>query len=163
MDYAKDIIIDEEALDKEWLRQPALMMKYAKHSARMQNALEEAKQELDIARAEADRTIRENPKGFDIPDRVTEGAISSAILTYKPYIEASKAFLDAKYEADMAKAAVNAFEHRKSALENLVRLYGQQYFAGPSVPYQINREWEAKEKDKRVSKKISEGMQRRRK
>lgn len=162
MNYVEDIQIDGEALDLEWLQQPSLMLKYAKHSAKVQRALEECKQELDIARAEADRTIRENPEGFDIV-KVTEGAINSAILTYKPFIEASQAYADAKYEADMARAAVNAFEHRKSALENLVRLYGQQYFAGPSVPYQINREWEAKEKDQRVSKKISEGLQRRNK
>jgi len=159
-DYAQDIQIDKTALDLEWLHQPSLMLKYAKHSAKMQEAMEESKQNLDIARAEADRTIRENPEGFDIVGRTTEGAISSAILTYKPFIDASQAYKSAKYEADMAKAAVNAFEHRKSALEALVKLFGLQYFSVPNAPFDITREWEKKERTKKVNKKVTNGLNR---
>jgi exonuclease VII small subunit len=161
INYAEDIQIDGEALDLEWLNQSSLMFKYGRHSANMQRKLEEAKQELDIARAEADKEIRNDPEKFGLT-KTTDSVVANAILNCGDYQEAYSQYMDAKYEADMARAAVNAFEHRKSALENLVRLYGQQYFAGPSVPYQINREWESKEKDQRVSKKISEGLQRRR-
>lgn len=160
MNYELDITIDGEALDQEWLRHPVLMLKYAQHSAKMQHKLEAAKQALDIAKSEADKMIRTDPESYEIL-KVTEASVANAIINEDGYKSAYEDYLSTKYEADMARAAVNAFEHRKSALENLVKLYGQQYFAGPSAPYQINREWEVKEKDKLRSVKIAEGMQRR--
>jgi hypothetical protein len=143
INYERDIKIDVSALDLEWDEQPILMMKYTQHAAQMRKELDEAKQALDIARAEADRTIREDPGSYDI-SKVTEAAISSAILTYKPYIEASNALIQAKYEADMASGAVSAFSQRKDALEHLVRLFGLQYFAGPKVIRDILAEKESR-------------------
>ena len=47
----------------------------------------------------------------------------------------------AQYELEVMGAAVRALDQKKSALENLVRLQGQNYFAGPSVPRTIGAEW----------------------
>ena len=33
MNYEKEILIDESALDVEWLEQPRLMMRYTRHAA----------------------------------------------------------------------------------------------------------------------------------
>jgi len=144
INYERDIKIDTSALDLEWEDQPVLMMKYTQHAANMRKALDEANQALTIAKAEADRTIRENPAGYDIT-RVTEGAIASAILTYKPYIQAYNQYLSAKYEEDMAKGAVQAFNQRKEALENLVQLFRASYFAGPKVPRELKVERERRD------------------
>jgi len=133
MNYEKDIEIDENSLDIEWLGQPALFMKYSQHSAQMRRNVDETKQALDVARAELDNEIRNDPSKFDLP-KVTDTAVASAILTTSKYKKVFKEYLDAKYEADMAQAAVIAFDQRKTALENMVRLHGQQYFAGPKVP-----------------------------
>jgi hypothetical protein len=157
INYERDIKIDTSALDLEWEDQPVLMMKYTQHAASMRRVLDESKQALDIARAEADRTIRENPESYDIT-KVTEGSIGSAILTYKPFIEASEAFLKAKYEADMSQGAVNAFMQRKDALEQLVKLFGLQYFAGPKVPRELKAEREKRDAnvDAGVAAKINQ-------
>ena len=160
MNYEKDIEIDGQSLDLEWLNQPRLMMQYTQHSAKMRKALEEAKQELDIAKADADKMIRTNPEKYGI-EKVTEVVVANAILNEKGYRKAYTEFLAAQYESDMAQGAVNAFEHRKSALENLVRLYGQQYFSGPKMPLEINREWEKKEETKELNRKVKAGMVRR--
>lgn len=157
MDYEKDIAIDETALDLDWLDQPALMMKYARHSAQMRKNLEEAKQNLDIAKAEVDREIRENPAKFKI-EKVTEGSVASAILTAQKYQDAHKAYLDSKFEADMSQGAVNAFDQRKSALENLVKLHGQQYFAGPRIPHDLT--WEREQRQKKSDNKVATRMRR---
>jgi hypothetical protein len=157
MDYEKDIEIDESALDIEWLEQPRLMLKYAKNAAEMQLDLDKAKQDLDIAKAEADKAIRENPERFGL-EKVTEAAVSNAILISKDYKQAYQTYLDTKYEVDMARGAVNAFEQRKSALENLVRLHGQQYFAGPRVPHDL-KELRA-EKQKQIETNIGKRLNR---
>lgn len=157
MNYEQDIEIDETALDIEWLNQPGLMMRYARHLAQMRRDLDEAKQNLDVVKAEVDRNIREFPEKYGI-DKLTEGSVNSAVLTSKKYKEAQEKYLNAKFEADMAQGAVNAFEQRKTALENLVKLNGQQYFASPKVPRNI--EWERKEKQKRTNSTIAGKMQR---
>ena len=149
MSYEKDIEIDGQALDLEWLGQASLMLKYGRYSAKMQHNLEIAKQNLDIAKAEADKKIRKNPEKYDI-EKVTETVVANTILIEEGYKATYEEYLSTKYEADMARAAVTACEHRKSALENLVKLYGQQYFSGPKAPYEINRDWEDKEKEKKV-------------
>ena len=66
-----------------------------------------------------------------------------ATLKYK---KANEEFLNAKYEVDVAQAAVVAMSQRKDALENLVRLHGQQYFAGPKVPHDISELRESRQK-----------------
>lgn len=135
-DYADDLRIDEEMLDVEWLEQPMLFMKYANKYADTQRDLDDVKQKLDILKAELDKEIREKPSEFGI-EKVTEGAIQSAILTNVSYQVMYDALLNTKYENDMAKNAVQAFNMRKEALENLVKLHGQSYFAGPKVPHNL--------------------------
>jgi len=48
---------------------------------------------------------------------------------------------------------------RKDALENLVRLHGQQYFAGPKMPRDV--QWERQQKIERsndiVERKLTRG------
>ena len=159
MDYEKDIRIDETALDIEWLEQPRLFMQYARHSAEASRDLDKAKENLDIVKAEIDLKIRSNPEKYGL-EKVTETAIQNTILTNKQYQETNQAMLDARYEAEMAKGAVRAMEQRKDALENLVRLHGQQYFAGPKVPRDLT--WERQERQKRVDAGVAGKMMRRR-
>lgn len=161
MNYEKDIEIDGEALDQEWLEQPKLMLRYTRHLADMKKNLDDAKQELDISKAEADKKIRTNPEKYGI-EKITEASVANAILNEKGYKAAYTAFLEAKYETDMAQGAVQAFEQRKSALENLVKLYGQNYFAGPKAPLEITREWTHKDEQKEISRKIGRSFKRKR-
>lgn len=159
MNYEQDIEIDGESLDLEWIEQPKMMLKYTQHLANVKRELEECKQALDIAKAEADKKIRTEPEKFGI-EKVTEVVVANAILNEKGYKKAYTEFLEAKFEVDMSQGAVNAFEHRKAALENLVKLYGQQYFAGPKAPLEITREWSHKEEQREMSRKISSKLKR---
>lgn len=163
MNYETDIIIDEQSLDIEWLDQPMLFMKYARHGASMRREVDKMKQALDIARADADSRIRNHPEKYKL-EKITEAAVSNAILKEVGYVEAYQDYLDAKYESDIAQAAVIAFEQRKSALENLVKLHGQSYFAGPKVPRDLinerkKKQMVQKEQDVRIGSKLSRTKQ----
>ena len=151
MNYEQDIQIDESSLDVEWLGQATLMMKYTKNSAMAFSDLDQTKEALDIVRAGIDLKIRNHPEEFGL-EKTTEAAIQNTILLDKKYQEVNKVYLDARYEFEMAKGAVRAFEQRKDALENLVRLHGQQYFAGPKVPRDLA--WEVEERQKRIDAKV---------
>lgn len=158
MDYEKDIQIDSSALDCEWLEQAALMIKYTRHAAKVRMELDQSKQALDIVRAGLDKDIRELPDQYGIT-KITDKAVEATIITLMEYQEAFQEYLDAKYEADMAQGAVQAFQQRKDALQELVRLHGQSYFAGPSIPRDLEWEREAfkKKTNAGVAAKLNKG------
>lgn len=159
MDYDVDIRIDETALDVEWLEQPSLMMKYARNAAEARKTLDEAKEALDVVKAQLDKAIREKPDKYNI-DKITESVVSNTILLEPKYQVSNKKVLEAKYELDMAQAAVRAFDARKDALENLRSLLGMQYFAGPREPRDISHEAQIKHDQKKSDKTVGSKLHR---
>ena len=160
MNYEQDMTIDESALDIEWLAQPRLMMQYARHAAKTRLEAEQKKEKLDIVRAGLDKKIRVDPEKFGIV-KLTESVVTSTIITQEEYTIANEEYLLAQYENNMAQGAVRAVEGKKTALENLVKLHGQQYFAGPSVPRDLSKEWVQHERQKNVDAGVSKKLKRR--
>jgi hypothetical protein len=72
---------------------------------------------------------------------VTNPAVEAVVLQHEDYKEANDEYMTAQYNYDMTQAAVRAMDHKKTALENLVRLHAASYFAGPSVPREIGEEF----------------------
>ena len=144
MNYEQDIVIDEQSLDAEWLDQPDRMFRYCRHAAEPQRDMDLAKERLDLTRAQLDQAIRAEAGQGE--KKMTEASVNAAILMHPEYQAASTAYIDSKFENGVAAAAVCAFDHRKSALENLVRLHGASYFAGPSVPRNLHEERQLKDK-----------------
>ena len=161
--YEDDIAIDEQALDVEWLTQSQKMMKYCKMAAEAQRALNLAKENVDFVYATVNRAVRNDPESYGVAAGsrgITEDSIKSAIQVHPEYQAATKEYIDAKYEAEVASGAVRAFDQRKSALENLVRLCGQNYFAGPQVPRDLADE--RRMRDAAVQERVGKSMRRRR-
>jgi len=139
LDYGRDLPIDLNALDLEWLKQPVLFMKYSEACVEAEKVAKKAEEDVKITRSELIKKISRKAakEGSKTP---TGQAIEAAYRTDPEYIEAKEAFIEAEAEAALLKSAVFAFQQRKSALENFVILHGQQYFAGPKVPRIIDQE-----------------------
>ena len=139
MDYDKDLTIDPNGLDIEWLKQPRLFMKYAEELANTRLELSRLTERMDVIKAEAGARVRDRLTGegnkFTV-DMVRDGVAQDAEAK-----SASDAVMQAEHDVNILQAAVKAFDQRKDALENLVRLHGQQYFAGPVVPRDIASEY----------------------
>lgn len=157
--YEQDLSIDQARLDKEWLEQPRKFYQYAEALADARYGLDKAKENLDVVKANLDNKIRKDPNAFGLDGKVTEGAISGAIVLHADYTEAKNLVLEASHTVEVLTGAVRAFDQRKSALENLVRLHGQQYFA---VPAAENLPPEAREHMQQVERQDSTQRQRRR-
>lgn len=160
MNFEQDIKIDHDSLDVEWLEQPELMLRYGRYQASCALELDKAKERLDVVRAELDKKIRANPEAYEIA-KVTETVVSNTIITQDEYMEAQSQALSAKFEFDIARAAVNAIHGRKDALENLVRLHGMQYFAGPNMPRNLNQEVLRKKQQENVDSGVGQKLRRR--
>jgi hypothetical protein len=138
INYEDDLRIDEEMLDWEFLEQATRMMKYCTIYAEAIKAESLAKESLDVCRADLDKAIRTAPDTFGINGKLTEEMVKNTIILQADFIASNHAYIEACYEAEMAKGAVRAMDHRKEALENMVKLHGQSYFAGPKVPHNLS-------------------------
>lgn len=162
MEYEQDIEIDVEALDAEWLDHSRRMFVYCSHAAESHRDMDFSKERLDVVKAEIDQRVRANPDQYGLSPGsrgITEGSIQSTVLTQPEYQEATRDYLQKKYEYEVAQGAVRAFDHRKSALENLVRLHGQSYFAGPAVPHELSdlrqqRDAQRRDRDAAVQSRV---------
>jgi hypothetical protein len=126
--------IDANRLDKEWIAQPQFYFQYASKLADAKQKVEEAKAELDLVRAEAERKIRRKPEKYCPGEKVTEGGVKCALENREEVKQAQQQVLTAKHRVDILQAAVSALDHRKTALENLVRLTLSNYMASPRAP-----------------------------
>jgi hypothetical protein len=161
LNYEQDINIDPESLDVEWLQQPKLMLKYTNLAAETKRTVDLAKEKLDLIKAELDKQIRTHPEDFIKGiDKITEALVSNTILSLGEYIDVNAEYIEARYQNEITNNAVRALEQKKSALENLVKLYGQQYFAGPKVPRDLSNEWVKKQDQKSTNEKIGTEMKR---
>ena len=70
------------------------------------------------------------------------------------HVKAAQALIDAKYENDIAEGVVKALDQKKSALENLVRLLGVSYFAGPNVPHDLSRDVISERERKAINARV---------
>ena len=159
LNYEQDVSIDEDSLDTEWLEQPRLMLKYSRFLSQTRAELEKAKERMEITKAELDKEVRTDPESYGLA-KITEGAVQSAITTSERFQKAQEKYREAQYNVNMAQSAVKAVDGKKDALENLVRLYGQQYFAGPQVPRDLSKEWEEKQRQKQGNTKVNRTMKR---
>lgn len=141
LDFAKEIQINVNELDIEWLKQPELFLEVAQGAADAKLDADRLKEVLDRTNADLNLEVRGDPErfGLDTSGRgPTEGAIHAVILSHPKYTSAKDEYLQAVHRMDILNAAVRAFDHRRAALERLVILHGQSYFAGPREPRQLD-------------------------
>jgi len=136
INYSEDLAIDPHALDEEWLRQPVLYAQYSSLLSDAQKTRDYIKEKLEVKRSELDKDIRQNPEKYGVP-KITESVVANTILSLDDYRKVGQEVIEATYEYNMLQNAINALEHKKRALENLVRLWLGSYFSGPIEPRDI--------------------------
>ena len=143
LDYEEDVRINESALDVEWLNQPALAMKYGRYYADCFKKLQEAEEHIQLVKAQLiNRANEDSENCLGKGVKPTAVNVEQYYRQHENHIDAKRDVIDAQYELNIATAAKNEISFsRKTALENLVKLHGQNYFAGPSVPRDLSYEY----------------------
>jgi len=162
MNYERDIRIDETALDVEWLEQASLAIRYGRYWVDCKRRLIEAEEKMKVIRAELVKRANSDPMKFCNKDKPNAADIEAYYRNHPRHKAAKEEWITAQYEADMAEIAKNEISFtRKVALENLVKLHGQQYFAGPKIPRDLA--WERKESQKMVDSGVGDSLSRNKK
>lgn len=152
MNYETDIRIDETCLDVEWLEQASLAMKYVQHYAECRKRLTLAEEKIKVIKAELIKKVNEDPVRFCNKEKPNIADIESYYRNHSRHKAAKEEWVEAQFELDIAEGAKNEISFtRKMALENLVILHGQQYFAGPKVPRNLSDERKRKQEEQKRS------------
>lgn len=142
MDYKKDMRIDESALDVEWLEQSDLALEYGGYWADAKKKLMIAEENIKVIRAELVKKANEDPDRYlGSGVKPTAPNVEAYYRMHKLHKRAKDEWIEAMHECNMAEIAKNEISFtRKAALENLVQLHGQNYFAGPRMPRDLTKE-----------------------
>ncbi len=154
LNYEIDIIIDETALDVEWLNQATLAMKYSKNWAYWNKKVQQAEEKIKLVRAELIREANIDPDAcLGEGVKATGPNIESYYRNHNRHIEAKNEYINATYELHIAESAKKEISvTRKAALTNLVDLYNQNYFIGPIMPRNLSTEVEKRQSSKNIIK-----------
>lgn len=137
--------LDPDALDLEWLRHPGLVANACGQLTVARRKVDDSKDELDRVESELDGKIRNDPTKYGVPlgrgDKPTETSLKQAIRGQEEYEEARQVYFDAVDQHDELKNVMTVLEHRRTALEYLVKLLGTEYFAGPTTPRDLKKEF----------------------
>lgn len=130
LDFEKDISINKYKLDEECLSHSGIYSRYASAQVDAKTAVSKAKDNLELVEAERNLAIRKSLA--DAGTKVTEAMINSYLITDEEVINAKKQVREAEDVYSKLSVCVSSFDHRKSELDNLVKLYCAGYYSTPS-------------------------------
>lgn len=131
LDFEKDLSINKYRLDEECLSHSSIFGKYSLMQIEAKTELSKAKDNLELTEAERNLAFRDEFARNGT--KVTESMINSALITDKEVIRAKRKVREAEDVYNKLSASVQAFEHRRSELDNLVKLYCAGYYSAPTA------------------------------
>ena len=154
MSFERDMVIDVTALDVEWTEQAQLAMRYGRLWVDAKERMEKAKENVKLVQAELNVKINKDPEKYLGEGVKATGAnVEACVMNHKDYKAAREQFLDSVKEHDLLEIAKNEISFtRKAALENLVVLHGQNYFAGPNMPRDLKKEVDKRRESREFAK-----------
>ena len=141
LDYEKDIKIDENALDLEFLDHANKVVQYAQVFADAKSEERRLHDLVKVTRSDLIDAVNNDPEGTTGKAKPNAADIEAYYRRDAKHKRAKEDLNRAVSEAEIAEMIYKAFSYnRKSALENLVSLHNAQYFAGPREPRNIGNE-----------------------
>lgn len=152
--------IEQDLLDKEWVRQPQIYFEYATKAASALENRDRLKSNLDYIIASTSKDVREAPEKYGLA-KVTESAVAETVAVNEMVTAATDAYNAARTEHYLLEKALVALDHKKKALENLVYLHGQNYFSSPQFQEKAASQQVKEFKNSAAKKSVAKILKRR--
>lgn len=121
------------ALDYEWLRQAHLLKQATDILADVTFKRDMAKSKLAYESSKLANWIRSNPDAYNINGTPTDNKVKEIVITEDEIQERERLLYEWEAEVIAANGVRRALEHKKTALEELTRLFLSGYWATPYV------------------------------
>ena len=125
----EDLKISRYDLEREASEQASLYFYYAEMQADAKAEANSAKDALSLITAEQSLFYRKNPpEGL----KVTEAVVVSLVEQDREVIDAKERLVNAYRELTLLDGILRALDHKKSSVDNLVKLYLNNYYSASS-------------------------------
>ena len=131
LNFEQDLSIDKYKLDQECVTHSALYYRYSELVANAKNQVGVLQDNLKLIMGEVNIAIRNKLTKDEI--KITEALVNAEVEKSQKVSDAREELREAELNLARLQAGVSAFEHRKSQLDNLVKLYCSGYFSTPNT------------------------------
>ena len=121
------IEIDRNELELEEEKQSSIHLEVGELRVEAKSVVRQLENDIKFLRSDLDAEIRKNPGKYEI-DKITVGAIDSAILRDKEYRNLEAKLLEVQTISDHFQILLSTVEERKSLLKDLVSLFIYNYY-----------------------------------
>jgi hypothetical protein len=168
-DFDNEVAIDLDNLHEEWRTHAGIRHKYAKEVAYLDKVVKQQRKLIEVKKAKLKEAIsksilqikEDNPKFTVQQVDATVAGYDEIRIPENELSDVQNELIALEYNFNMARNALQAFDDRKTALENEVKLWNSNYFSSPTEERTIesNKSIVAKGKDE-TSKKVRARMNR---
>ena len=171
LDFEKDIDINLDNLHEEWRSHAQTRYRYSKEIAHLDKVCKQQRKLIEVKKTklkEATSTLILAIK--ELTPKMTVQQVDATVVGHEQIKDPEKELSDEQnklinieYDLNMAKNVLQAFDDRRAALENEVKLWTRNYFSSPTEERQIDpdKSIAAQSKDK-VTQKARTEMNKRR-
>ena len=148
LDFENDLNINLNDLHTEWKNHANLRYKYASEVSYLDKCVKKANEGIAVIKAKIIKQCKiDNMKS-------TVQQIDAFCSAHPDYLEAKNERIDIEYNLNMIKNALRAFDDRKTALENEVKLWTGNYFSTPVEDQKVpsDQKMETKVRDESSNK-----------
>ena len=156
-DIKSDLKINKYKLDEECLTHASTYNRYAEMATKTKTELTKAKDKLSLITAQRNIAIREEI--IKSGSKVTEKMIESYLEADKEVLKAKKEVREIEEVNATFNAMLDSFDHRKSELDNLVKLYCAGYYSVVGNKKETSTETTEKDIRKNLNKKAKKGKE----
>ena len=156
-DIENDLKINKYKLDEECLTHASTYNRYAEMALKTKTELTKAKDKLSLITAQRNIAIREEIAKSG--SKVTEKMIESYLESDKEVLNAKKEVREIEEVNATFNAMLDSFDHRKSELDNLVKLYCAGYYSVVGNKKETSTETTEKDIRKNLNKKAKKGKE----
>lgn len=156
-DIENDIKINKYKLDEECLTHASTYNRYTEMVTKTKTELTKAKDKLSLITAQRNIAIREEIAKSG--SKVTEKMIESYLESDKEVLNAKKEVREIEEVNATFNAMLDSFDHRKSELDNLVKLYCAGYYSVVGNKKETSTETTEKDIRKNLNKKAKKGKE----
>ena len=135
-----DLSIDESALDIECLGQTEIAWKYNKLAKLAEKRTKLAHEKVKVCRSVLINEANKNPQECTSKAKPNAGDIEAYYRSNKKYIKLKNRYIQLEYELSLLEDAVWRFNQRDKSIDNLIKLHGLHWFAGPKIPRDLVKE-----------------------
>lgn len=124
----KDLTIDIQRMDSEWITLPSLYFKYREEGDYLDIRLRKLKIELDFETAKLDGTVRSDPMTYVGVEKPTEAQIRCYIASSDKIFELQGKILELEKKRKLLASACAGLEMKRDSLKYLTQLINGEYF-----------------------------------